>query len=214
MPRSRPVKRLSDGACGAVRAAHGSARSLLDPALDSGHAAAVVFARKPDGTWRICYDYRSLVASTPSRGRLSSRSRTLTHCSTARWGSLFFTKLYLASSYHKLLVRAGGAADRWKTSFRSQLGQLESTLGGRRLCGPAQGTVPSPVDNANVVRRSAALHVARQLLPPLRGGLRLAVGAVDGARQPDGALHVDRCLAGELRPTEAGPFLGPGAAHV
>ena len=125
----------------------------------AGHAAAVVFARKPDGshgTWRICYDYRSLVASTPSRGRLSSRSRTLTHCSTARWGSLFVTKLYLASSYHQLLV---WAADGWKTSFRSQPGQLGSTLGGRRLCGPAHGAVQRQIGNANVVRLGAPLHL-------------------------------------------------------
>jgi hypothetical protein len=37
-------------------------------------------------------------------------------------GSCFFTKLDLASSYHQLRVRA---SDRWKTSFRSQLGQFE-----------------------------------------------------------------------------------------
>jgi hypothetical protein len=37
-------------------------------------------------------------------------------------GSCYFTKLDLASSYHQLRVRA---SDRWKTSFRSQLGQLE-----------------------------------------------------------------------------------------
>ena len=37
-------------------------------------------------------------------------------------GSCFFTKLDLASSYHQLRVRD---SDRWKTSFRSQLGQFE-----------------------------------------------------------------------------------------
>ncbi len=36
-------------------------------------------------------------------------------------GSCFFTKLDLSSSYHQLLVLT---ADRWKTSFRSQLGQF------------------------------------------------------------------------------------------
>ena len=37
-------------------------------------------------------------------------------------GSCFFTKLDLASSYHYLRMLP---ADRWKTSFRSQLGQLQ-----------------------------------------------------------------------------------------
>ncbi len=36
--------------------------------------------------------------------------------------SCFFTEFELASSYHQLLVLA---SDRWKTSFRSQLGQFE-----------------------------------------------------------------------------------------
>ncbi len=36
--------------------------------------------------------------------------------------SCFFTKLDLASSYRQLPVRA---SYRWKTSFRSQLGQFE-----------------------------------------------------------------------------------------
>ena len=50
-----------------------------------------------------------------------------------------------------------------------------------------------------------------QLLPPLRGALRRAGGAV---KAPEGALHVDRCRTGELRRTEAGPLLGPGTGHV
>ena len=65
MPRSRPLKRLSDGELPELRA------QLVDP-LDcgwiqhstAGHAAAVVFARKPDGSWRICHDYRCLNATT------------------------------------------------------------------------------------------------------------------------------------------------------
>jgi hypothetical protein len=49
MPRSRPVKPLSDGELAELRA------QLID-LLDRGwiqHAAAVVFARKPDGTWHL-----------------------------------------------------------------------------------------------------------------------------------------------------------------
>jgi hypothetical protein len=59
----------------------------------------VVFARKPDGSWSICYDYRGLNAIT----------RPLPHIDTlldGTRGSRFFTKLDLASSYHQLRVRA------------------------------------------------------------------------------------------------------------
>ena len=65
MPRSRPVKRSSDGELAQQRA---QLIDLLDRGWiqhpTAGHATAVVFARKPDGTSRICYDYRGLNAMT------------------------------------------------------------------------------------------------------------------------------------------------------
>jgi len=120
MPRSRPVKRLSDGELAELRT---QLIDLLDRGWiqhsTAGHAAAVVFARKPDGSWRICYDYRGLNAITrPAVEPLPHIDALLDNTR----GSRFFTKLDLASSYHQLRVRS---ADRWKTSFRSQLGQFE-----------------------------------------------------------------------------------------
>ena len=120
MPRSRPVKRLSDGELAELRA---QLVDLLERGWiqhsTAGHAASVVFARKPDGTWRICYDYRGLNAITrPAVEPLPHIDALL----DGTRGSCFFTKLDLASSYHQLRVRP---ADRWKTSFRSQLGQFE-----------------------------------------------------------------------------------------
>jgi hypothetical protein len=120
MPRSRPVKRLSEGELAELRA---QLIDLLDRGWiqhsTAGHAASVVFARKPDGTWRICYDYRGLNAiSRPAVEPLPHIDALL----DGTRGSCFFTKLDLASSYHQLRVRA---SDRWKTSFRSQLGQFE-----------------------------------------------------------------------------------------
>ena len=93
-------------------------RSWIQPST-AGHAASVVFVRKPDGTWRICYDYRGLNAITepqveplPHIDALLDETR----------GAKFFTKFDLAQGYHQVRIRE---ADRWKTSFRSQLGQFE-----------------------------------------------------------------------------------------
>jgi hypothetical protein len=68
-----------------------------------------VFARKPDGSWRICHDYLDL------RTRPVVEQLRLPHIDTlldGTGGSLFFTKLDLASIYHQLRVRS---ADRWET---------------------------------------------------------------------------------------------------
>ena len=68
----------------------------------AGHAAAVVFARKPDGSWRI-YDYRGLNAVTrPAVEPLPHIDALL---DGAR-GSRFFIKLDLPSSYHQPRLRA------------------------------------------------------------------------------------------------------------
>jgi hypothetical protein len=85
-PRSRLVKRLSDGELAELRT---QLIDLLDRSWiqhsSAGHAAAVVFARKPNGTWRICYDYRqSTEASTSSRAQQSSRSPAPAHRRAAR----------------------------------------------------------------------------------------------------------------------------------
>ncbi len=120
MQRSRPVKRLSEGELAELRT---QLVDLLDRCWiqhsTAGHAASVVFARKPDGTWRICYDYQGLNAITrPAVEPLPHIDALLD------WtrGSCFFTKLDFASSYHQLRVRT---SDQWETSFQSQLGQFE-----------------------------------------------------------------------------------------
>jgi hypothetical protein len=84
----------------------------VDSALDCGARAIGSVRRKPDGTLRICYDYWGLHAiSRPAVDPLTQIDALLDG-----------TKLDPGSSYHQLLVRA---ADRWKTSCRSQLVQFE-----------------------------------------------------------------------------------------
>jgi hypothetical protein len=64
---------------------------------------SVVLARKPDGTWRICYDYLGLNAITrPAVEPLQHINALL----DGTWGLCFFTKLDLDSSYHQLRVLA------------------------------------------------------------------------------------------------------------
>ena len=120
MPRTRPLKRLSEGELAELRR---QLRDLLDRGWiqhsTAGHAAAVVFARKPDGSWRICYDYRGLNAITePQVEPLPHIDSLLDETRGAKW----FTKFDLAQGYHQVRLRE---ADWWKTSFRSQLGQFE-----------------------------------------------------------------------------------------
>jgi transposase InsO family protein len=120
MPRTRPLKRLSEGELAELR------RQLTDLLArgwiqhsTAGHAASVVFARKPDGTWRICYDYRGLNAITePMVEPLPHIDALLDETRGACW----FTKFDLAQGYHQVRLRE---ADWWKTSFRTQLGQFE-----------------------------------------------------------------------------------------
>jgi hypothetical protein len=63
MPRSRPVKRLSDGELAELQLVYLLDRGWIQ-CPTAGHAAAAVFARRPraDGSVRICYDYRGLNA--------------------------------------------------------------------------------------------------------------------------------------------------------
>jgi len=94
MPRTRPVKRISAGELAELR------RQLVDllgrgwiQPSTAGHAASVVFVRKADGSWRICYDYRGLNAITEPRIEpLPHIDALLDETRGARW----FTKFDLA----------------------------------------------------------------------------------------------------------------------
>jgi hypothetical protein len=91
------MKRLSQGELDECRK---QVAFLLDQGWivpsSSSHAASVVFARKPDGSWRFCQDFRGLNAITqrsveplPHVGQLVDETR----------GARFFTKLDLAMGH-------------------------------------------------------------------------------------------------------------------
>ena len=98
MPRTRPTKRLSEGELTDLRRQRLDLldRGWIQPST-AGRAASVVFARKPDGSWRICYDYRGLNAITERQSEpliepLPHILSLLDETRCARW----FTKFDLA----------------------------------------------------------------------------------------------------------------------
>ena len=75
--------------------------------------ASVVFARKPNGSWRICFEYRGLNAITePLAKALPLR------------GGCWFTEFELVQRCHPVLPQEADS-DWWMTSVRSQTGQFE-----------------------------------------------------------------------------------------
>ncbi|GBG79852.1 hypothetical protein CBR_g30117 [Chara braunii] len=89
---------------------------------NSPWGAPVLFARKADGTLRLCIDYRGLNCYTVKNSYPMPRSDELFDRLA---GNRFFTKIDLRSGYHQIRV---AAADQLKTAFRSRFGQYEFTV--------------------------------------------------------------------------------------
>jgi hypothetical protein len=81
--------------------------------------APILFAKKKDGTLRLCVDYRGLNKVTvKDRGPLPLISDSLDRLSRAR----IFTKIDVRDAYHRIRIRRG---DEWKTAFRTRYGHFE-----------------------------------------------------------------------------------------
>ena len=120
MQPSRKVKRLSGGELTELDSQlHDLYERGWIKRSTAGHAAAVVFVRKPDGSWRLCYDYRGLNAITEPLVEPLPHNDTLLEQTR---GCAFFSKIDLASAYHQIRLRK---SNQWKTSFWSQLGQFQ-----------------------------------------------------------------------------------------
>ncbi|GBG83208.1 hypothetical protein CBR_g36822 [Chara braunii] len=89
---------------------------------NSPWGAPVLFARKADGTLRLCIDYRGLNRYTVKNSYPMPRSDELFDRLA---GNRFFTKIDLRSGYHQIRV---AAADQPKTAFRSRFGHYEFTV--------------------------------------------------------------------------------------
>ncbi|KAJ8519009.1 hypothetical protein ONZ45_g4010 [Pleurotus djamor] len=86
---------------------------------NSPHGAPVLFAKKKDGSLRLCVDYRGLNKVTRrDRYPLPLIADLLDAPKKAR----YYTKIDLRHAYHLIRVREG---DEWKTAFRTRYGSYE-----------------------------------------------------------------------------------------
>ncbi|KAJ8456455.1 hypothetical protein ONZ45_g18712 [Pleurotus djamor] len=85
----------------------------------SPHGAPVLFAKKKDGSLRLCVDYRGLNKITrKDRYPLPRTSDLLDAPSKAK----VYTKIDLRNAYHLVRIAEG---DEWKTTFRTRYGSFE-----------------------------------------------------------------------------------------
>src|SRR5437588_12919396 len=91
-------------------------------------AAPILFVPKPDGTLRLCIDYRGLNKITIKiRYPLPLMNELRDRLGKAK----FFTKLDLKNGFYLLRIAKG---DEWKTAFRCRYGLYEYTVMPFKLC--------------------------------------------------------------------------------
>ena len=84
--------------------------------------APILFAKKKDGSLRLCVDYRGLNKVTvKNRHPLPLIAESLERLAQAR----IYTKLDIRDAYHRIRIKEG---DEWKTAFRTRYGHFEYTV--------------------------------------------------------------------------------------
>ena len=116
----RPVYRLSPPMMDELRAQIKAllAAGIIRPSM-SPYGAPVLFARKKDGTWRMCIDYRALNKITVKDKFPLPRAEDLFDQIE---GAKYFTKIDLRWGYHQIKMRT---EDVHKTAFRTPIGSFE-----------------------------------------------------------------------------------------
>ena len=94
------------------------AKGIIRPSK-SPFGSPVLFTKKPDGSLRMCVDYRALNRMTiKNRYPLPLISELLDRLRQAK----YFTKIDLLSAFYQLRIAQG---EEWKTAFRTRYGHFE-----------------------------------------------------------------------------------------
>jgi hypothetical protein len=97
------------------------AKGHIRPSTSSA-ASPILFAKKKDGSLRLCVDYRALNSITQrDRGPLPRIDQLMQQISGAR----YLSKIDLRSAYNLVRVAEG---DEWKTAFRTHFGLYETLV--------------------------------------------------------------------------------------
>ena len=119
-PVVRPIYNLSENELKALK-------EYVDDYLKKGFirpstspfGSPVLFVKKPDGSLRLCVDYRALNRMTvKNRHPLPLIRETLDRLCKAR----YFTKIDLLSAFNQIRIALG---EEWKTAFRTRYGHFE-----------------------------------------------------------------------------------------
>ena len=120
MPPNRPPFRLSRVE---REEAERQVKELLEPGRivpsSSPYGAPVLFVPKPDGSMRMCIDYRELNKVTQKNKYPMPRIDDLMD---KLGGAKYFSSLDLTSGYHQLGLQA---SDWPKTTFNTHVGKFE-----------------------------------------------------------------------------------------
>ena len=93
-------------------------RGFIRPSK-SPFGSPVLFVKKPDGSLRLCVDYRKLNNITvKNRYPLPLISELFDRIKNAK----YFTRLDMQEAYHQIRIALG---DEWKTAFRTRYGHFE-----------------------------------------------------------------------------------------